>query len=338
MVGVKPFDSTPAARGHEQPNPWHHGTLHHVFDGGWLWVIPFDNHPQSLNPLCSVGLTLDPRRFPGGAVTAQQEFDDFLARFPAIAPQFAEARAVRPWVATGRLQYSSKSMVGERYCLTSHAAGFIDALYSRGLINSLEVVNALAWRLIAAAKADDWSQDRFEYLEELQRGLFDYHDDLVFSSFVGFRDYDLWNAVYRVWGAGTVLGAMRIEDAYFSYARTRDEGVFRRLEENVAPGTPCPVSPGFTALSRDARALCEAVDGGELAPSAAAGRIFASLQQADYLAPSFGLADPDSHFFHATPPRMGRAMRWSRESAQPEVGAMIRGALGGFVKHRLRGN
>jgi FADH2 O2-dependent halogenase len=338
MIGVTPFDDAPAARGHKQPNPWHHGTLHHVFDGGWLWVIPFDNHPGSLNPLCSVGLTLDPRRYPQDGTPGQIEFDAFLARFPEIAVQFSEARAVRPWVSTGRLQYSSKQMVGDRFCLTSHAAGFIDALYSRGLINTFDLVNSLAWRLIAAARSGDWSLERFQYIEDLQQGLFDYHDDLVYSSFVGFGDYELWNAVNRCWGAGTVLGAMRLEQAYFSYLRTRDDGVFRELEESPAPGTPCPLSTDFTALAPAVRRLCQEVEGGSLAPAAAANRIFARLQSSDYLPPSFGLDDPDSHFFHPTPPRMARAVKWSHSKAQPEVGAMIRGAIGGFVRHRVRGN
>jgi len=338
MVGVTPFDDAPAAKHHNQPNPWHHGTLHHVFDGGWMWVIPFDNHQRSLNPLCSVGLTLDPRRFPGDGMTPQEEFDDFLARFPEIAVQFKNARAVRPWVGTGRLQYSSKQIVGDRFCLTSHAAGFIDALYSRGLVNTFEVVNALAWRLIAAGRADDWSMERFQFVEDLQQGLFDYHDDLVYSSFVGFGDYDLWNAVYRTWGAGTVLGAMRLEEAYFRYLRTRDDGVFRDLENTDHPGTPCTISAGFTALAPTTRELCLAVENGSLPASAAAHRLFATLQQADYLPPSFGLADPDAHFFHATPPKMARAVRWSHEKAQPEIGAMVRGAVGGFVKHRVRGH
>ena len=38
------------------PFRWSEGTLHHIFKGGWLWVIPFNNHADATNPLCSVGL------------------------------------------------------------------------------------------------------------------------------------------------------------------------------------------------------------------------------------------------------------------------------------------
>ncbi|MFV2110444.1 NAD(P)/FAD-dependent oxidoreductase [Micromonospora sp. LOL_015] len=336
MVGVRPFDRSPTARLHRQPSPWHNGTLHHVFDGGWIWVIPFDNHRESTNPLCSVGLTLDPRRFPKDDRTPQQDFDDFLQRFPEIAWQFRDAVAVRPWVSTNRLQYSVKQVVGDRYCLTSHAAGFIDALYSRGLTNSLDVVNALAWRLIMSARDGVWSTERYDYLESLQQGLFDVHDDLAYSSFVAFRDYRLWNATYRTWKIGAVLGTMVLENAYFSYLRSGDDGIFRELEQIRHPGSPFPVSEQFNQLGPFTRDICMSVEQGAVTPEAAADRLFNRLRDADFIPPVFNLADPANHWFHATPPKMLGAVLWSRSQAPPEVGRTIRGAIGGFARSRLR--
>lgn len=337
MVGVTPFDTTPAGKLHNQPNPWHHGTLHHVFDGGWLWVIPFDNHPRSLNSLCSVGLTLDPRKFPKNGLNPQQEFDDFLRRFGDIAPQFRSATAVRPWVSTDRLQYSSRQVVGDRFCLTSHAAGFIDALYSRGLTNTLEVVNALAWRLIAASRDGKWDTDRFRYVEALQQGLFDVHDDLAYSSFVAFRDYELWNATYRIWETGTVLGTLVVENAYFAFGRTGNDGIFRDLEALKYPGSPFPVSDDFQELSHRTRELACGVEEGSVSAPDAAREIFRRIQNADYIPPSFNFGDEAEHFFHANPPKMLRAVGWSRDDAPPEVGALVRGAITGFARNRVRG-
>ncbi|KAA0987571.1 NAD(P)/FAD-dependent oxidoreductase, partial [Dyadobacter aurulentus] len=86
MLGVKPFDDIFKVKG--QRWRWHEGTLHHMFEGGWLWVIPFNNHARSTNNLVSVGLQLDPRVYPKTDIPAQQEFDEFLARFPSIGAQF----------------------------------------------------------------------------------------------------------------------------------------------------------------------------------------------------------------------------------------------------------
>ena len=337
MVGVKPYDQTPSGKLHEQPSRWHDGTLHHVFDGGWLWVIPFDNNKDSLNPLCSVGLTLDPRVHPAGDTTAQEEFDAFLERFPDIAKQFEGARVARPWVKTGRLQYSSKQVVGDRFCLTSHAAGFIDPLYSRGLTNSFEVVNSLAWRIIAASRDGNWAMERFRYVEDLQQGLFDVHDDLVYTSFVGFRDYDLWNAVFRTWVVSSVLAALALENAYFAFASHGRDEVFKDLEQTRWPGSPFPVSDAYNEMRLEALRLCREVDEQGLDPKVAATRLFGILQDADYVPPAFKIGVPEQHWVYFTPPKMIQAAKWAAGSDAPkEVGALIHGALGGLVKERVR--
>ncbi|UED88036.1 NAD(P)/FAD-dependent oxidoreductase [Streptomyces profundus] len=318
MVGVKPFDDCEAGGGHQQPNPWHHGTLHHVFDGGWLWVIPFDNHEGAVSTLCSVGLTVDERVFPKpDDVPPQEEFETFLARFPQIAEQFTRARAVRPWVGTGRLQYSATRTVGERYCLTAHAAGFIDALYSRGLNNTFEVVNALAWRLIEASRDGDWSTERFAPVDRLQQDLFDVHDDLVYSSFVGFRDYGLWNAVSRVWKSISVMPALALDRAARIFRETGDDQVLRDLEQSDPAGLPAPVNRDLCALLTFTRELCQRVEAGEVTPGDAAPRILERVGNTPAIPPAFDLANPDNRFFESTPDLMQQASEWGR-SESPE--------------------
>ncbi|MEW2516889.1 NAD(P)/FAD-dependent oxidoreductase [Actinacidiphila alni] len=320
MVGVTPFDDAKAGRAHKKPSPWHHGTLHHVFDGGWLWVIPFDNHEGALSTLCSVGLHLDERKFPAEpGESAQQQFDRFLERFPEIAEQFTGATAVRPWVSTGRLQYSSTQTVGDRYCLTAHAAGFIDALYSRGLTNTMEVVNALAWRLIEASKDGDWSTERFQYIDSLQQGLFDVHDDIVYCSFVAFRDYDLWNAVVRVWESTSILPTVTIDRAYRAFMADpeRDPQVFLDLEKRDAPGLPAPVGQDISELLAFARGVCQQVEAGTLEAKAAAAQLFERLRNSAFLPAPFELGNPDNRCFEATPAIIQSAVEWAGTDAAP---------------------
>ncbi len=324
MVGVTRFDDAEAAGEHRQRSPWHEGTLHHVFDGGWLWVIPFDNHGDSLNPLCSVGLTLDERMFPKTDLTAQQEFDDFLRRYPQIAEQFRTAKAVRPWVSTGRLQYSAHDTVGERFCMTSHASGFIDALYSRGLTNTLEVVNSLAWRLIEASRDGDWSTERFAFVDELQQGLFDVHDDVVYSSFVAFRHYDLWNAVVRVWEATTVLPTVTLEWAHRRFLESRDDQVFRDLEQRRHAGLPDPAGQDIHELLTFTRETCQAVEAGELDPAEAAKAILARVGESPALPAPFDRGNPDDRCFEATPELVELAQKWGRTGAPEHLAQIFR--------------
>ncbi|WP_405887588.1 tryptophan 7-halogenase [Streptomyces longwoodensis] len=339
MIGVRPYDDCPAGRKHDNPSPWHQGTLHHVFDGGWVWVIPFDNHRGATNRLCSVGLTLDPRKHPKTDLAPEREFAQFLERFPAIAPQFQDARAARPWVSTGRLQYSSSKVVGDRWCLTSHAAGFVDALYSRGLTNTTDVVNSLAWRLIDAVKDDDFSAERFGHIETLQQGLVRAHDDVVSSSFTSFRDYGMWNATFRMWALGTVLGTLNAQDALVRFQRSGDHLIWRELEAQPHPGALFPASVGFNKVTEAAWAACRDVEAGLMTPDRATGELFDLLQDDSYAPPPFGLHDPDNRFYNPSPPRMLRTMRWARHgSAAPDTGPIVAGALGGFLRSRLHRN
>jgi FADH2 O2-dependent halogenase len=323
MVGVTPFDQAAAAREHTQPVPWHHGTLHHVFKGGWLWVIPFDNHESSMNPLCSVGLTLDERIFPRTELSPEEEFRGFLDRFPQIREQFTDARTVRPWVSTGRLQYSAHDTVGDRYCLTAHAAGFIDALYSRGLANTMSVINSLAQRLIEAAREDDWSTKRFEYVDRLQQGLFDVHDDLVYSSFVGFGHYDLWNAVIRVWRSTNVMTSLPLEKALRDYRRDGDDAVFRALESDATPGLPGPAGREIAALLEFTRKTCQSVEAGDLPAARGAAELWARLRESDFLPEGLGLADPDDKSVEITPEVEKVVMAWGEQRAPEHIRSLF---------------
>lgn len=155
--GVKPFEDIlpPTASDQENGANWSQSTLHHVFDGGWIWVIPFDNHPDSDNPNCSIGLNIDAARFPRpDDVTAEEEFYQWASQFPDIMEHFDGMEKIRDWVSTGRLQYSTHDTVGDRYCLMAQTAGAIDALYSRGLSNTFEVIFELLPNLLQSLELD----------------------------------------------------------------------------------------------------------------------------------------------------------------------------------------
>ncbi len=185
------------------PFPVSEGTLHHVFHGGWLWVIPFNNHARSTNPLVSVGLQLDPRIHPAHPeLSPEQEFFGFIERFPSIRAHFAHARAARAWTRTDRLQYTATHVVGERFCLLGHAAGFIDPLYSKGLYTTLMSTALLAHLLLDAHRAGDYSTARFQPLEDLTLRYVCAHDRIVANSFKSWSNYKLWSVYSVLWLMG----------------------------------------------------------------------------------------------------------------------------------------
>jgi FADH2 O2-dependent halogenase len=312
MIDVRPTDDVlrmpDSAR---PPLPWVMGTTHHVFERGWFWIIPFNNDPQSINPLVSIGLTFDERRYPKrDDLTPEQEFYSHVKRFPALERIFENAKTVRPWVSTGRFQYSSTKTVGNRWCMMSHAAGFIDPLYSRGLTNTTEVIDAVAWRLLEALKDDDFSEERFEYVDRLQQALIHYNDDLVNCSFVSWSDWELWNAVHRVWAASLMPSNMRLGRTFARFRATRDPNIFKEMEEDDAYlGLPFP-NKAYDELFSEMVRLCDAVDHGELASGEAGQRLMKSVISSPAVLPGQGLDEPESRFFHRTRDEILDLIEW----------------------------
>ncbi|MYX77408.1 FAD-dependent monooxygenase [Streptomyces sp. SID3915] len=333
-VGIKPFDDV---SGHPKelrpPADWHTGTMHHLIERGWFWIIAFDNHKKSRNPLCSVGLTMDERTYPKPKnLTPDEEFSQFLDRYPAVKRQFDGASRVREWVSTDRLQYSSKQTIGDRWCLMSHAAGFLDPLFSRGLSNTFEVVDALTSRLIEALGDGDFSAERFEYVERLEQGLLKYNDDIVNSSFISFSHFRLWNAVFRIWGSFISPGTMRLTRARLNHVKDGDERHFRDLEDTRFPGLWWPESERFKTLLESTAETCEKYEAGALTGDEAADIVFQMIKDCDIVNPAFGWKDENQRFVSPSTLTMARFLYWASFQAPEEMNNVGKEFLMGILK------
>jgi FADH2 O2-dependent halogenase len=342
-VGIKPYDDVCNYPPNHMPPkgaPFHGGTLHHLIERGWFWIIPFDNYKDSRNPVCSVGLTFDERVYPKPAgMTPDQEFQHHLDKYPAVKRQFEGAKRVREWVNTpDRIQYSSKQTVGPRWCLMSHAAGFIDPLYSRGLSNTFEVVDALASRLIEAVRDDDFSPHRFEYVERLEQGLLDYNDKIVNASYISFSHFRLWNAVFRVWGCFTTPATIRLVQARQKFALDGDDRHFKEMEQAPHPGLWWPSSDGFKDLLDLTHETCEQYERGEIDGDKAADIVFEAIRECDVVNTPFGWKDDEDHrFFYPTTSTMVKFLWWANTQAPPEIRELGRAMAGGVVRAGLKG-
>jgi FADH2 O2-dependent halogenase len=299
MVGVRPFDQCVAADETHLGKlaDWHQGTLHHIFRDGWMWIIPFDNHPAAINPVCSVGLQLDPESRPKPKdLDPFEEFRSIIADYPELRQQFEDAKPIREWVSSGRLQYTSHKAVGDRWCLLSHSAGFIDPLFSRGLSNTVEVLSLAASTLIAAARDDDFSEGRLKPIEILQNNTIAANDTLVHGAYVSFKDFKLWNAWFRIWGLTQAYGVARILRPLADFENTRSPAVFERLDHPARPGALAPDHPEIADLIDAAYAAMLAYDRGEVSADAAEDKIFHLLSSANDLPPMFPFADRAVHF------------------------------------------
>ncbi|GAA3947386.1 tryptophan 7-halogenase [Actinomadura viridis] len=320
------------------PIPWHEGSVHHVFEGGWLWVLPFDNHKAGRAPLCSVGVGLDPRRHP--AEPGRMPGDDFaalVARFPDLERQFAHAAPVREWESADPVQYSSTRTVGERWCLLGESAGAVDRLFYRDLSDTVEAINLLAWRLLDALREDDFDPGRFEQVERLQQALLDRNDELVGSAYAAFSDHALWNAVFRVWAWGTGAGTFRLQEALTKYRSDGRDAHFREIEETRHPGLLWPDHDGFRKLFEEMVARCRAYEAGIIGGGDAAAELWEIIRSADFVPRHLGYAEPDQPYIHPTPRKAVRSLRWVRAHGDPELRRVLSGNAREALRSRLRG-
>jgi FAD binding domain. len=305
-VGIKPYDDVcnyPEALRPPAESPFHGGTLHHLIERGWFWIIPFDNYKDSKNPACSVGLTFDERLYPKPKdMTPDQEFNHYLDMYPAVKRQFEGAKRIREWVSTDRLQYSSKRTIGARWCLMSHAAGFIDPLYSRGLSNTFEVVDALAYRILDALRENDFTEERFEYVERLEQGLLEYNDKIVNSSYIAFSHFRLWNAVFRVWACFTTPATMRQIMARQNFQLDGDDRHFKEMEKAPYTGLWWPDSHAFKVLFDTTAETCERYEAGEIDGDKAADIVFEAIRDCESVNTPFGWKGPRTSGSSGPPP------------------------------------
>jgi FADH2 O2-dependent halogenase len=138
------------------PYPIDDAAVHHVFDGGWIWVLQFNNGVTSAGVAATDELASQVR-FSDGAEAWRRVVD----LIPGLKEQFAMAAPSRSFVHISRIAFRSSEVAGERWALLPSAAGFVDPLLSTGIPLTLLGVSRLA-EIIEL----DWGTHRFS--ERLQ--------------------------------------------------------------------------------------------------------------------------------------------------------------------------
>jgi FADH2 O2-dependent halogenase len=168
----------------DHPFPCDDAALHHVFDGGWMWVLRFDNG------VTSAGFALDPELFPlNPDVTPEEEWSNIMAMLPSVAEQFRHAKPCIPLRRTGPMQRRLKCASGDRWVMLPNTAAFLDPLHSTGNAWTLAGIERLIrifeqyWKkpefISALEKYDTTFQHEVEFL-----------DEIVSGSYAGFREFD----------------------------------------------------------------------------------------------------------------------------------------------------
>ena len=178
------------------------GTIHHVFHGGWIWGIRFDSG------VMSVGITLDREVWPlDESISPEDEMRSIIERYPTVKAALGEMVPIRPIIRTGRvhggtdrIQFAVKSILGERFILSPHASGFIDPLFSTGILLTGAFLNRFVPIAAKAVTDGDWSQERFRPLETTFMKEIEMVDKVVGGMFRSWRyGHATFAQYWRLW-------------------------------------------------------------------------------------------------------------------------------------------
>jgi FADH2 O2-dependent halogenase len=177
------------------PYPVDDAALHHVFPGGWIWVLRFANGLTSAGAAVTTPLASALRLGAG-----EQAWQRVLASLPSVRAQFAGARPTTPVMRAPRLAFRSRTVHGERWAQLPSAAGVIDPLLSTGF--PLTLLGIL--RLVAVVDATLPGHERTtmlaDYAERTVREL-DMTERLVAALYANMADFDLFKRLSRLYFA-----------------------------------------------------------------------------------------------------------------------------------------
>jgi FADH2 O2-dependent halogenase len=165
--GVERLEKTEFSRMEGPPPfPIDDAAVHHVFDGGWIWVLKFNNGMTSAGVAATDEFAAQ-LGFREGAAAWQRIVD----RIPALRAQFAHARAERPFTHLPRLAFRSSAIAGERWALLPSAAGFVDPLLSTGFPLTLLGVTRVAEIIEGAWGAAHFASRLRDYARQTDQEL-----------------------------------------------------------------------------------------------------------------------------------------------------------------------
>lgn len=133
----------------------------------WFWYIPLPDDRVSVGVVGPIDTLITGRQG-----NPQRTFDEEVARCPGLEPRIKEARQAMDVRVLNDFSYTSEKMAGDGWVLAGDAFGFLDPIYSSGVLLALRSGEMAADATLAALDADDPSEARLRAYEgELRAGM-----------------------------------------------------------------------------------------------------------------------------------------------------------------------
>ena len=156
--------------------------------GGWFWYIPLEDD------ITSVGIVANPDYLlKGRGQDLAKILEEEIAKCPPVGKRVAGGERVDKIYSILDYSYRSKHNAGNGFIIIGDAYGFLDPIYSSGVLLALKMAELAADAIHDAFQHDDFSAARLgQYQTKLDRGIESmrklvyafYNDGFSFSGFL----------------------------------------------------------------------------------------------------------------------------------------------------------
>jgi flavin-dependent dehydrogenase len=153
---------------------------------GWFWYIPQHNDQVSIGVVAPFDYLFK------GRGSHEQTYQEEVDNCPAVKERVSIGRRVTGYFATKDYSYRSKQVAGDGWVLVGDAFGFLDPLYSSGVLLALKsgelaadaIVEGLERGDLSATQLGKWGPEFNQGMDRMRRLVCEYYDGFSFGQFV----------------------------------------------------------------------------------------------------------------------------------------------------------
>jgi flavin-dependent dehydrogenase len=155
---------------------------------GWFWYIPLHDNILSVGVVASYDYLFKNR----GTTDYETIYFEEVDKCPVVKERISSAKRVSQFHAQKEYSYRSKQAAGEGWVLVGDAFGFLDPLYSSGVLLALKsgqlaadaVAEGLAKGDTSGAQLGKWEPEYVRGMNRMRRLVCAYYDGFSFGRFV----------------------------------------------------------------------------------------------------------------------------------------------------------
>lgn len=185
------------------PYPPEAAAAHHVFDGGWIWVLRFKNGITSAGVVARRDLA-EEWNFKDGEAGWQNALD----QLPSVKKLFATAETIEPFHYLPKVSFRSLQVSGPGWVMLPSAVGFADPLLSTGFPLTLRGVQRLG-RILKEHPLNAGIAEPVARYSEVSVLELDVTASLIAALYWNMNDFPLFTALTKLYFAAVSYSEAR---------------------------------------------------------------------------------------------------------------------------------